>query len=399
MDILFLTQNPNLVSTTRILQSWLLLGRRDGVRATVAVARPGAFADWLAANGIDHRVTPMPWPNRRWPVPAVWHAWRLARWARCRRVAVIHCNEHDVYPFGALVARLARRPVVCHVRCKLDAGFGGWAFRRRPPDALLWSTEGMRQESGPMLGGRVAPQRQHVVPLGLDLDYFGRLGRQREALRASWGVRPDQLVVGMASALRPGKRIEDFVELARRLARQFPGAVFVLAGDVICRTEEEPYHARILPLVRDAERTLPFRWIGHVEPVEPFLHAADVFVSTSEHESFGMSVCEAMGCRRAVAAYEACSVAEVVGDTGLVVPTGDLDGLTAATATLLRDPALRDRLGERARRRVADRFNPSHSLRQLRQIYQSVLGDSPAHNPGSGSPATQVLPCPNATLP
>jgi glycosyltransferase involved in cell wall biosynthesis len=177
----------------------------------------------------------------------------------------------------------------------------------------------------------------------------------------------------MACALRPGKRIEDFLELAARLAPRFPNALFVLAGNVVRRADEEPYHVRILPMIREAERTLPFRWIGHQEPVEPFLHAVDVYVSTSIHESFGMSVCEAMACRRAVVGYEACSVKAVLGDTGMSVPTGEMDRLATAVDALLRDPARRARLGEAAYGRVRDRFNPAAGLRQLRQIYESIL--------------------------
>src|SRR5579859_7901461 len=103
MKALFLTNNPNLGSTARILQSWLLLGRDDGLHGHVVPQRGGDFAAWLGEHGIEHMTDPMPWPNLRWPFPSLWHAWRVARWARRARVDVIHCNEHDVYPFALLL--------------------------------------------------------------------------------------------------------------------------------------------------------------------------------------------------------------------------------------------------------------------------------------------------------
>ena len=81
MHILYLTNNPNLGSTTRILQCWLLQGPALGLQACVAAQQSGAFPRWLAAQQIAYKMNPMPWPSRRWPVPPLWHAWRLARWA------------------------------------------------------------------------------------------------------------------------------------------------------------------------------------------------------------------------------------------------------------------------------------------------------------------------------
>ena len=48
-------------------------------------------------------VDAMPVPSRRMPWTILWHAARVARWARRRGVQVIHCNEHDVYPFAAVL--------------------------------------------------------------------------------------------------------------------------------------------------------------------------------------------------------------------------------------------------------------------------------------------------------
>jgi glycosyltransferase involved in cell wall biosynthesis len=70
----------------------------------------------------------------------------------------------------------------------------------------------------------------------------------------------------------------------------------------------------------------------------------------------------------------------VLGDTGLVVETGDLDGLTAAVERLVVDAELRQSLGQAARQRVSEHFNPRKSFEQLVAIYQSLLG-KPAVEP------------------
>jgi L-malate glycosyltransferase len=371
MKILFLTNNPNLGSTARILQSWLLMATRHDLTGQVVVKQRGDFSRWLADKGVPYQVDPMPWPSRRWPFSALWHAWKLARWARQSNVDVIHCNEHDVYPFGLLLRRLLRRPLVCHVRFRITREFCAWTFGKgRQPDALFWTSQQQRQDCASAVEGIVSSDVQHLVPLGIDLDSFGLLTAGREATRRQWGFRPDQIVIGTASALRPHKRIEDFIEIVTRLARQDPRVVGVLAGDTMPGAED--YRTELLTRIKDTGLGSRLIWVGNLEPVEPFYHAVDVFVSTSEYETFGNSVCEAMACSRPVAAYAGGSVQEVVGEAGLIVSTGDLGALTNQVATLTQRVELRVELGTQGRHRVAARFNPANSLLAARQVYRTL---------------------------
>jgi glycosyltransferase involved in cell wall biosynthesis len=372
MKVLFLTNNPNLGSTARILQHWLLLGRQEGLQGFVVARTPGDLVAWLASNGVPHFVNLMPWPSRGWPFPSLWHAWKVARWARRAGVEIIHCNEHDVYPFALLLRRLLRLPAVCHVRFRLERAFAEWAFREgRCPEALLWTSCQQRDDCACAVKGLVPVARQHVVPLGIDLQTFGTIGAARAETRHKWGVGPQEVVVGTASALRPRKRIEDFVELVAKLAHQDSRVVGALAGDAV--PGDESYRDQVLRQIEETALGRRFKWLGNLEPIEPFYHAIDVFVSTSEYETFGNSVCEAMACSRPVAAYSGGSVHEVVGSAGFIVSTADLSALTARVTELVRDQQLRVEFGARGRQRVADTFTPVKSLEQLKRIYLSLL--------------------------
>jgi glycosyltransferase involved in cell wall biosynthesis len=180
-----------------------------------------------------------------------------------------------------------------------------------------------------------------------------------------------RVVVGAACALRDRKRVDDFIDLALELSSRHPQVIGLIAGGPVAG--ERKYGERVSARLRDLHEQRKLVWLGHLEPVEPVYHACDVFVSTSEYETFGMSVCEAMACARPVAAYRGGSVAEVVGDAGLIVETGDLAALTAAVERLVVDGELRQRLGQAARQRVAEHFNPRKSFRQLCQIYESLV--------------------------
>ncbi len=70
-----------------------------------------------------------------------------------------------------------------------------------------------------------------------------------------------------------------------------------------------------------------------------------------------------MACGKAVAAYSAGSVQEIVGDTGLIVQTDDSDGLADAVERLAGDIELRQRLGNRAQAEGRNLVQPGQEPR------------------------------------
>ena len=219
--------------------------------------------------------------------------------------------------------------------------------------------------------GLVPEERQHVIRLGIDPDRFGQQAQTRAATRAAWGAGEADIVVGTASALRPIKRIHEFLDAVTPLAQADPRVRIVIAGGVM--PGDESYGERVRAQGKAAGLGERLRWLGHLPDVEPFMHAVDVFASTSEFETFGNSVCEAMTCRRPVAAYEGGSVSEVLGDAGLIVANGDVSGLRGHLSRLIADAGLRDRLGELGRERVLREFSPAASFEQLQGVYAGLL--------------------------
>jgi glycosyltransferase involved in cell wall biosynthesis len=350
------------------------LGQQNGIPANVVVRPHSHFIEWGRANGFNLLIDPMPWPSRRSPWSTPWHALRVARWAQRVGTQIIHCNEHDIYPFARIIKRMLGVPIVCHVRYKLRRGYAEWAFGgKRAPDALLWTSYQQKADCADAIAGIASEERQHVLRLGVGLNAFGTQVEAGRRLRHAWGIGEAETLVGIPSPLRPRKRIHEFVEMMKRLAPRQPQLVGVIAGGDVAG--DEAYRADIERQISAARLGRRLRWVGYLDPVEPFHHACDISVSTSEYETFGNSVCEAMACGKPVAAYRGGSVAEVVGDAGLIVETGDLDGLTAAVERLILDRDLRRSLGAKARERVAQEFDPAKSFQQLQSIYESLLSN------------------------
>src|SRR5207253_10395377 len=96
------------------------------------------------------------------------------------------------------------------------------------------------------------------------------------------------------------------------------------------------------------------------------LHAAFI-------EGFGLTALEALAAGTPVVGYAGGAVAEVVGDAGLLVRSGDESALAGALCRILDDHALRASLASRARSRAAA-FSWDHAAQQTLAVYREVAG-------------------------
>jgi len=114
------------------------------------------------------------------------------------------------------------------------------------------------------------------------------------------------------------------------------------------------------------------------EDVTAHLHACDVFVLPSHRrsEAFGIAQIEAMACGKPVVSTRLDTGVPYVNrheETGLIVEPANATALADGLGRLLRDPALRLRLGEAARRRARAEFSVERMIERVGRIYETVL--------------------------
>lgn len=104
---------------------------------------------------------------------------------------------------------------------------------------------------------------------------------------------------------------------------------------------------------------------------------AEVFVSPSLYEGFGLPAAEAMACGAPIIATTAGAFPEVVEDdvSGLLVPPGDAQALADAIDRVLGDGLLQRRLGREGRRRIVEHFSWRETAVQTLALYQQVLAE------------------------
>ncbi|MBI4574722.1 MAG: glycosyltransferase family 4 protein [Planctomycetes bacterium] len=216
--------------------------------------------------------------------------------------------------------------------------------------------------------------RAHCLAEGIAPARVRTVANPVSAPASTGGAGREDALVAVLSSLRPGKGLEVLLEAVPAVRARVPGARFAIAGG---RFDATPgYAARLLERSREGGLAGAVEFLGHLEDPEGLLSRAVLAVAPSQvPEGFGRAAAEALRAGLPVVASRSGALAEVVRDgaTGLLVEPGDAAGLARAVAGLLRDPALRDRMGRAAALDAARRFDPAAVARGLAAVYEEVL--------------------------
>jgi len=193
------------------------------------------------------------------------------------------------------------------------------------------------------------PARVEVIHNGISDLEQNLLARAR--LREEWGIHSGEVLVGIASRFDPIKGIACLVDAFGRVAGNYPQAKLVLIG---AGSLDDALRAQVNALGL-SDRVI---FTGFRTDIAACLEAMDVFVLPSLAESHSISLLEAMRAAKAIIATDVGGNTESARheQEALIVPPADGTALAAALERLFDDPALRERLGQRARARFLAEF-------------------------------------------
>ena len=212
----------------------------------------------------------------------------------------------------------------------------------------------------------------HDMTAGVDTRLF-RPGAA--SARARHMIPEDAPVVLYAGRLVPLKNLPLLVEAFAALRRAVPACRFLVAGDGPLRADLVAEAARA-GLRRDGDGSLILAGeIPHTE-MPGYYASADLLVLTSLNESFSLVALEAMACGICVLVPAVGYLPRLVEDgrTGFLYPAGDLLALVDRATALLRDPATRRAIGERARETALGRHSWAAVASEFNALYRKVLG-------------------------
>jgi glycosyltransferase involved in cell wall biosynthesis len=211
-----------------------------------------------------------------------------------------------------------------------------------------------------------------VVPILLDTTLFEKDVDERALAR----LRHTGAVWLFVGRIAPNKAQHDLIKAfaAYRLAYD-PDARLRLVGG----TSSHAYWTALVEYIAALELGPYVELCGDVPDGVLAAHyrAADVYVSASDHEGFGVPLLEAMHHRVPVIAYGSTAVPETVGTGGLVLADKEPATVAAAVHRVVSDQSLREGLVAAGTRRVAD-FDLATNRKRFGELVQQAMGASEA---------------------
>ncbi len=315
----------------------------------VLVPGPGEVSEKLHGFGVAHRFFSLPGLRgagvRHWlPV-----ARRLAALARTEKWAVIHANGARCMLYAGVAGRLARVPVLWHVRVlerdrRLDHVRSLLARR------IVCNSRAVAATLKPFL---TASRKTMVIHNGVDQAPF-RHARPTD-LHAEFAIPRERRIVLVAALLVEWKGQRDVVEALNLLPKEVRRTVHVVfAGREL--TPARPFTAELEELARRDETDGHITWAGHRDDLPGVMRGADLLLLPSHGEPFGRVIVEAWAAGLPVAATDSGGPGEIIehGETGWLFREKSPAAVAASISTLLRQPALRRRLVENGRKRAED---------------------------------------------
>jgi glycosyltransferase involved in cell wall biosynthesis len=186
---------------------------------------------------------------------------------------------------------------------------------------------------------------------------------------------PGQALVVSVGRIDPLKDIQTMLRVAAEVCRRMPQARFEHWGPPT--RGQEPYARACEQLRRQLGLGERFMFMGPTTTPDAVLRRADVVLLTSISEGMPMAILEAMAQGRAVVATGVGGVPDVLRGCGVVVPSGDVEGLATGVTTLLRDRDFAARLGRHAFDRACERYTQSLCIDRYRTLFDDLISYTP----------------------
>ncbi len=355
------------IATVRMIRG---LSSPEWRHLALCAGAPSQTSRFMEDGGVPACAYQMPDLSFRRPGPFLAASLRASRLMRHLGADLVHCSDLAAGIYATLAARLARVPVVCHVRNPLAELSGRHHLLLRGVTRYIF----VSRDSWARFAIPVGPDRGAVIYDGIDVSPLDHQ-EARRALDAELGIPPAAQLVGMVARLAEQKDHATFIRAAGRVVAERPDVRFLIVGDHDTTEAYRAFHRRLVHDVQARGLNGHVIFTGYRTDIPRLLAGLDVFVLATHFEGFGLAVIEAMaqGCPTISTAVG--GVTEIVEDgvNGLLHRHADDADLAAKLLLVLQDGGLARRLGQAGLESVQTRFRSATLAKQVRAVYESVL--------------------------
>lgn len=301
---------------------------------------------------------------------------RLASRLRQERPHILMTWLYHADLLGLVAGKLAGvRAVVWNLRASdMDMSryraLSGWTLQLCArlsawPAAILVNSESGRSFH---TGIGYHPREWVLVRNGVDTAEFRPDAAARESVRTELGLQPEALLIGLVARFDPMKDHQNFIAAARKVALAQSSVHFVLVGKGV-----DSHNAALAVGLNEPPLAGRVHLLGERPDVPRLTAAFDFACSASRSEAFPNVVAEAMACGVVCVATDAGDSAEIVGETGIIVPPRDREALAQGLLRAVSmGPAQRHTLGNAGRERVIEHFGMDRFVKGYENLFDRI---------------------------
>lgn len=306
----------------------------------------------------------------RKPGPFLGASLQLARELRRQKIALVHCSDLLAGLRAAPAAKLARLPVLCHIRNPHP----DVPRRDRPLLRAVDRFIFVSRHTWDNFGYSVPAQRGSVIYDGIESTPIER-SAARQRLLAEFSLPSDTKLVGMIGRLASQKDHATLIRAAARVVPAYPNIRFLVVGDHTGNDRVRRHYHELAELVEAHQLTPHFIFTGFRGDIPQVLSGLDISVLSTHFEGLPLVILEAMAQQTPVIATAVGGIPEIIfdRDTGLLHLHQDDAGLAAQILDVLSNGALSRHLAHAGRRLVEERFTLQRFASGIKSIYCGML--------------------------
>ena len=294
---------------------------------------------------------------------------RIARFVEGHKIDIIHAHVARDYLAASVAARSAKGVKLVLTRHVVFPMKPFHRFALRNVDAAIAVSPVVATQ----LQKIFPAEKVHIVPNGIDFsdktaETKAALGRDFRSLHS---IPMDAPLVATLGELKVLKGQRDFCLAANEIVKRVPDVRFVVTGKD--NTIDQKFRRELKRLVRVLGMEERFLWLDWLDDTAPLLAAADIFVSPSHSESFGLAILDAMAAGTAVVSTETDGAKELIRDPDALSPIKDPVTLAAKICRLLEDADKRNELSAKFQATARDRFSLSRMVDATENVYHKLM--------------------------
>src|SRR6185436_10561515 len=347
-------------------------------------------ADFLAtANNIEPRCI----PEMKRPISPRddWAAYnKLKKLIKEYKPDIVHTHAAKSGALGRLAAKHANVPVIVHTfhghvfhsyfnSLKTNFFIRTERYLAGLSDAIVAISDVQKKE----LSGDfkiAAPDKFHVIPLGLDLDNF-TIDQEikRHKFRAEFAVDDDTVAVGIIGRLVPVKNHSLFLRALKYVLNTTSVKIkaFIIGDGESRATIEQLANELGIKFSKhtDAEHSHPLVLTSWRTDVDTICAGLDIIALTSLNEGTPVSLIEAQAAGKPIVSTRVGGIADVVMEnkTALLSDITDEQAFSKNLLQLVNDASLRNKFSNAGRDHVIGQFSYHRLVKDMGALYQGLL--------------------------